>query len=407
VRTAVAALLVIASCRRGPSGPTQGVTAIAGNVVAEAGATILSHTADGTILDNQVADATGHADVQTEPGAYVTAVFPALIAPLPTTISMVTAPSPNDDSDIVLHGPPDVLVPIVVAGLTVTGPPIPGALVYSIDLGCNKQNSTTLPAIVDVIALCEGTDTNLDILVRGYDANNALLGYAAAREPIGMDQAGNAIAEFDVDTWSTTGTMVPVTQTGVTADVSLELISDTLAFDTPAITDGQALVWTGLVVDGSIATASIAGNQVASDYGTGTPSSIAFSGSDFMGSIQSPSLSLDVTLEATWPAVTFSGPDALDLHLAWQTPAVTSITWDAVMTPDTNGIAFPQLDPTTASVLGLPADPTTITGELEALDSSELSDFTDLQAAGIYANTTIVPTPTTGEIRSSLAVVNP
>ncbi len=402
MRKAVA-LIVVTACTRGASGPTQGVTAIAGNVVAESGATILSHRADGTILDDQVADATGHAAVQTEPGAYVTAVFPALIAPLPTTLAMVTAPSPNDDSDIVLHGPPDTQIQVVVAGLTVDGPGVAGALDYTIDLGCNTQTSTTFPAIVDVIAPCEGTDTNLDILARAYDGTDDLLGYAAAREPIGMDQAGNAIAEFTVGSWQTTGTMVPVTQTGITADVGLTLISDTLPFDTPAIANGEALVWDGLVVDSSIATASMTG-QTATQYAPGTPTAIAFSTADFMGSIAAPALSLDVTLDATWPAITLTGPDALDLHLMWTANGET-ITWDAVMTPDTSGIAFPQLDPTTQMVLALPVDPSAFTGLLEALDSSDLTDFSDLQAAGIYANTTIVPAPTSGEIRASSAAI--
>jgi hypothetical protein len=405
VRKAVV-VVAFAACSRGPSGPTQTVVALAGDVEPEAGATVLSHRADGTILDDQVADATGTAAVQTEPGAYITAVFPALIAPLPTTISLVSAPSPNDDSDFVLHGPPHQLVPIVVAGLTVMGPALPGALDYTVDLGCNTQMSTTLPAIVDVIGPCEGTDTNLDILVRGYDGNDALLGYAAAREPIGMDQSGNSIAELDVDTWQTTGTMVPVTQTGITADVALTLISDTLAFDTPAIANGEALVWDGLVVDSSIATASM-GGQTANQYTPGTPSAIAFSTADFMGAIAAPTLALDVTLDVAWPAITLTGPDALDLHLSWTIDGQTvqTITWDAVLPPDTSEIAFPQLDPTTQMVIALPIDPSAIAGQLSALASSDLTDFSDLQAAGIYANSTIVPTPTNGEIRASSAAV--
>jgi hypothetical protein len=405
VRKAVV-VVAFAACARGPSGPTQSVVAIAGDVEPEAGATILSHRADGTILDDQVADATGTAAVQTEPGAYITAVFPALIAPLPTTLSLVTAPSPNDASDFVLHGPPHQLVPIVVAGLTVMGPPLPGALDYTVDLGCNTQTSTTLPAIVDVIAACEGTDTNLDILVRGYDGTGALLGYAASREPIGMDQSGNAIAELDVDTWQTTGSDVAVTQTGVTADVALTLISDTLAFDTPAIANGEASVWNGLVVDSSIASATL-DTQTATQYAPGTPSAIAFSTDDFMGAIAAPTLALDVTLDVAWPAITVTGPDALDLHLSWTVDgqAITTIVWDAVLPPDTNEIAFPQLDPTTQMAIALPIDPSAIAGQLTALDSSDLTDFGDLQAAGIYANSTIVPTPTTGEIRASTAAI--
>jgi hypothetical protein len=193
--------------------------------------------------------------------------------------------------------------------------------------------------------------------------------------------------------------MVPVTQTGTTATVALDVVSDTLPFPTPAITD-QALVWNGLVVDSSVASATM-GDQVATQYAPGTPTAIAIGTPDFMGSISAPALQLDTTLDATWPALGITGPDAIDLQLAWTT--TSTIYWNAVLSPDTTQIAFPQLDPTTQEVIALPADPTTITGQLSAIDSSELSDFDDLEAAGIFANAAIVPTPTTGEIRTSSA----
>jgi hypothetical protein len=392
------AALVI-GCRSSTTGPTQGVTALAGSIVAEAGATILSHRADGTILDDQTADATGHADVQIEPGAYVSAIFPALIAPLPTTISIVTAPITSDDSELVIHGPPHATVPLVVAGLTVTGPALAGATSFTVDLGCNTQTEPSLPAIVDVIAPCEGTDTNIDILVQGFDDTQTMLGYAAAREPIGQDQAGNAIADLAVASWMTTGIMVPVTQTGTTATVELDLISDTLPFPTPAITD-QALVWNGLVVDSSVVSATM-GDQVATQYALGSPTAIAIGTTDFMGEISPAALQLDTTLDATWPALAITGPDAIALQLTWMT--TSTIFWDAVLAPDTTQIAFPQLDPTTQQVISLPTDPTTITGQLSAIDSSDLGDFDDLEAAGIFASSTIVPTPATGEIRTSSA----
>src|SRR6185503_4443065 len=116
----------------------------------EAGATVLSQRVDGTIIDDETADATGHAEVQIEPGAFVTAIFPALLDPLPTSISLVTVPITSDGSELVIHGPPHVLVPIVVAGLTVDGPALPGATQYTIDLGCTTQTAASLPAVVDV-----------------------------------------------------------------------------------------------------------------------------------------------------------------------------------------------------------------------------------------------------------------
>ena len=401
VRIAVVALLAAGCGNRSASGPTQGVTALAGPIAAEAGATVMSQRVDGTIIDAETADATGHAAVQVEPGAFVTVVFPALLDPLPTSIEMVTVPIAGDGSELVVHGPPHVLVPIVVAGLTVTGPPLAGAAQYTIDLGCNTQTSTTLPAVVDVIALCEGTDTNLDVLVRAFDASQTLLGYSAGRVPIGMDQAGNAIAELDVASWQTTGATVPVTQTGTTASVALDLISDTLRFDTPAIAD-SALVWNGLVVDSSVVTATMA-DQVTTQYAPGTPTAIALGTSDFLGTL-APGLNGDrTTLAFNWASLDESSvgsADAFDLNVSW-TNTVT-VSWDAVLPIDATAIAFPQLDSTTQEAIPPPGTgPVAV--DFAAIDSSDLTDFDALEAAGIFANGAIVATPASGEIRTSHA----
>jgi hypothetical protein len=400
VRFALLALL--AACGgHSASGPTQGVTALAGPVAAEAGATVMSQRVDGAILDVETADATGHANVQIEPGAFVTVVFPALLDPLPTSIEMVTAPIASDGSELVIHGPAHALVPIIVAGLTVTGPPLAGAAQYTIDLGCNTQTSTSLPAVVGVIAPCEGTDTNLDVLVRAFDANHTLLGYSAGRVPIGTDQAGNAIAELDVASWQTTGVTVPVTQTDTTANVALDLVADTLAFDTPPISD-TAVVWNGLVVDSSVVTATM-DQQVTTQYAPGTPAAIAIGANDFLGNL-APGLSGDrTTLAFNWASLDESavgGADAFDLDVTW-TNTVT-VTWDAVLPIDATQIAFPQLDSTTQQAIPPPGG-SPIAVDFAAIDSSDLTDFDALEAAGIFANGSIVPTPMTGEIRTSHA----
>ena len=402
VRIAVLALLVAGCGNRTATGPAQGVTALAGAVAAEAGATVLSQRVDGTIIDDETADATGHAEVQIEPGAFVTAIFPALLDPLPTSISLVTVPITSDGSELVIHGPPHVLVPIVVAGLTVDGPALPGATQYTIDLGCTTQTAASLPAVVDVIAPCEGTDTNLDVLVRGFNASHNLLGYSAGRVPIGMDQSGNSIAELDVASWQTTGAMVPVTQTGTTATVDLDLISDTLAFDTPAITDA-ASVWNGLVVDSYVVDAAM-GGQITTQLMPGTPTAIALGTGDFLGSL-SPGLTGDRTsLAFSWASLDESAvgsADAFDLNVTWTN--VASFTWDAVLPPDATQIAFPQLDPTTQEVIMLPGASGAVNVDFSAIDTSELTGFDALEAAGIFANGRIVPTPTSGEIRTSHA----
>ena len=415
MRSPVFALLVmIAGCSgRDASGPTQGVVALAGDTVAEAGATVVSHLADGTAIDEQVADATGRAEVATEAGAYVSVVFPGVLDPIPATISIVTAPATADGSDLVIHGPRHASIPLVIGALTITAPALAGATAFTIDAGCTTIAAAALPDTVDVIAPCEGTDTNLDVLVRGYDvadpATQTLLGYGAGRVPIGMDESGNSIWELDIGAWATTGAAVPVTQDGTTATVALDLVSDTLVFPTPAITD-QALVWDGLVVDASIATAAM-GSQITTQYAPAAPASIALGTGDFLGAI-APGLELvdRSTLAFQWEDLADSavgGVDAIDLHVVWTNGA--QLVWDAVLSPDTVQIAFPQLDANLQQLVPLPAATSiAVTTDFAVIDSSDLADFAALETAGIYTDgdATIVPPPTTGEIRTSHAATS-
>jgi hypothetical protein len=88
------------------------------------------------------------------------------------------------------------------------------------------------------------------------------------------------------------------------------------------------------------------------------------------------------------------------LNATW-TNTVT-VTWDAVLPIDATHIAFPQLDSTTQQAIPPPgASPIAV--DFAAIDSSDLTDFDALEAAGIFANGSIVPTPMTGEIRTTHA----
>lgn len=418
---AVVAALAGAACSHSASGTTTGVVAYAGKIEVEEGATIVSHYADGSVIDEEMADSTGRAEVKTAPGAYVSVIFPGEIVPTTPTITVVTALLPTDGADLVIHGPPHPLIFTVVAGLTVMpDTPLAGATAYTVDLGCTTTAVSAMPAFVDVIAPCEGTDTNLDVLVRGYDtadpATQQLLGYTAGRVPTGPDQAGNESAQLEFQSWSTSELTVPITQTGVSAAVSLQLISDTLPFPTPP-TDTNAYVWDNLVVDSSIVTAALGSggeSQITMQYGSGAPTAIALAASDFLPAL-SPGLTLadPSALGFTWANLSDSAlgdADTLDLHVVWDAPETGSasgpqIVWDVVAPPDSDQMEFPQLDSDLQQEVPLPTAPSssTLTVSFSAIDSPALNGYGDLQAAGIDEANAIVPLPVSGEIRTSVA----
>lgn len=394
-----APLLLLAACGGGGRGPTATVVVTAGDQPAT-GATVISHRADGSILDEQPADPVGDAQVAVEPGALVTVVFPADLGN-PTALALATVPAPAAGGEIDVTGPAAAPAPVTAGALEIDPAQPLAADRYEIRLGCATIEETSLPVAVDIASSCFGSDANLDVLVLGY-AGASLVGYAA-----GQAEFADGVATFAPDTWQTMRPAVPVTRDGVQPQVAWTLYADGLPMWSETLAD-QGLAWTGLSVT-SVAITATLGDQTASQTAlrrtAGVPPAIALGAADFLAPV-APSLVVDdpQALALHWTP-TDVGADAVDVHLAWQV-AGRPVTWDAVLPPDAGKVQFPAIDdPVVAGLVEPPDAPPT--ARLRYIDASDVTGWDALAAAGIDVADPSAPTiaapPADGEIRTSEA----
>ncbi|MEP6860202.1 MAG: hypothetical protein ABJE66_06255 [Deltaproteobacteria bacterium] len=395
MRRALFALISI-GCGGGTQGPTTDVLLLAGEIPVEPGATVISHTLEGVILDDQVTDGAGEAHVQYQSGALITAVFHRGAG-----YHVITTPA-LATGQLAIHGPPPDRAPILSNNIVITAVPI-DADEITVDMGCATATITSFPTTLDVRAQCLGSDSNLDVLVRAM-IGDAVVGYAAARLP--TDQDG--VAMLDIPAWTTTFTPIPVTQNDLGATIELDEVADGFVFTTPRApgTSVVANAWTGLVADAAHVRAQVGpatAAQTTTQITAGLPASIAFTAADFLPAATTTVALRDrAKLSFGWTAL--AAGDLTNLHATW-TPAADPITWDVVLPPDADHIAFPLLDPDQASVLAPPVGDVTLTTDLRAIDGPDTTDFASVQAAGLWLLTTtaptIVPPPLTGEIRET------
>ena len=379
----------------GPSGKTAAVFAIAGGAP-EPEATVVSHRADGTILDEELADPTGRADVTVEDGARISVVFPAA-GTQASSISIITTMAPAPGGSIDVYGPPDPQGPPTVIGTLLLEPQQPiAADAYDVALGCIVLHLPSLSQVIDVASTCAGSDANLDVLVTAT-SGGALAGYAAGRIPIAD---GGAV--FQPPQWDTTTGAIPITLDGVAPALDWVLWSDGLPFAAQPLTGTTAPVWNGLVVDGATVHATITSGptaQVTTRELAGSPTAIAFGAADFLPPI-APTLAEDPGpgLAVHWTAAS-PGADAIDLRLSWST-GMQRVVWDSVLPPDATATALPALGGT----LSAPAAPPDAL--LRYLDGPAAASFSDVAAAGIHVEdpdhpSTIVAPPSSGDIRET------
>jgi hypothetical protein len=369
------AFVILAACRGGGSdGPSIDVFALAGEVQPEAGAIVLATNVDGTQIDQQTTAGDGHASLAYEAGELVTIEFVRM-----TVTQLVTTPAPATGM-LAIHGPLADRAPIIAGALAITAPPIT-ADSFMIDLGCTQIVLPSLPATVNILATCFGTDSKIDVLVRAVQGGN-IVAYSAARVPV-VDEVGM----LDISDWTMlSDTSIPIVQNDVSAVITLDEVADGFVF--PAITGTE--VWTGLVSDQTRVHA-VAANTTTTQFTAGLPASIAFAASDFL-----PATTAQLTrTQSTFSWTAFGVGDLTNLHAAW-----SMFTWDAVLPPDSTTIGFP--DPSIA----VPADG--VTTSLRAIDGPDTQSFDDVQAAGIRiqgpTGATIVPPPTAGEVRETNAL---
>jgi hypothetical protein len=389
VRWPFAFALLTACGGSGDDGPTTRVLVLAGEIQAEAGAVVISHAADGTVIDQQVTDGSGHALLHTAPDALVTAVYQR------DTIQVVTTPA-LATGELVIRGPKPAKAPIIAAALAITAPAIDADEIVA-DLGCTTVRIVALPDTIDVAAACLGTDSKLDVLVRATvgTAPEAIVGYAAARVPV-VDGVGM----LDIPVWETAPTPIPVTANDLGAALELDEISDGFVHATPPGTT-QLNAWTGLVADASRVQAQVGfttAAQTTTEYGVGLPDSVGFPAAAFLPAATTRVALHDrAKLTFSWDALAIG--DVTDFQAVWM-PATKVIRWDVVLPPDGSAVAFPQLDPDLAAVLAPPVGDVLLTTNLRAIDGPETTDFASVQAAGLWvdrgASSTIVPPPATG-----------
>ncbi len=398
---------VLFGCRSGDTGPTTRVLALAGDIQVEAGATVLTHAADGTLIDRQITDGTGHVELLTQPGALVTVIYAR-----PETIEVITTPA-LETGELAIHGPVPAKAPIIAGALALTAPAIT-ADAFEIDLGCTTVAVDAFPATVDVAAACLGSDPQIDVLIRAtlQSPNDSLAGYFAARVPV-VDGVGM----LDIPAWEVTPAAIPITQNDLGALVEVDEVADGFIYPAPAGVD-HATAWTGLVAESSRVQAQVGfttAGQTTTRIVPGVPDSIAFAASDFMPALDTHVALRDrAKLVFAWTAPAVG--DVLDFEASWM-PAAKQIRWDAVLPPDADQIAFPvldaALDPDLAALLAPPLGDIALQTDLRAIDGPDTADFASLQAGGLWlldpsgatssatSGATIVPPPVAGEVRQA------
>ena len=372
----LAVILLVAACTRGSTQGSRTVTVIAlAGEREEAGALIVSHAADGHVIDQVSTDAVGNAEVGVDDGALISVMFTDA-----SRTSVLTTAAIGDE--LIVHGPARERPPLVAGVLQVAGPAAPMATSYDVQLGCAAVARTTLPAIVDVAACSMGMDTQLDVLVRALDADT-LLGYSAGRIPM-ID----GVARLDIASWETALTPIEVTQDGVNAYVDLDELADGLPFRTPT-TGAAGGAWTGLVAEQSRITATldpINPRRVTVREVGGVPTSIALAAGDFL-----PELALSTTIVAVepltiaWDAGGFPA-DVVRVHARWEPAGSTTRDWIAVLPPDATTVTVP------AAALGTSEPPIEVT--LSYAESSVADAFA---ALGIYWT----DAPRSGELKTT------
>ena len=380
--------------------------------------TIVSHSPDGDVVDMAVADPTGRADIGIDDDSLVSAIFPAEIVKVTPVISVITTVAPTDGSELTFHGPrSDKAPPLIVGVLQLDGRNLNSADYFNVSLGCVTVRVDSLPAIIDVSSCNMGSDQNLDVLVRGYhDVNGVpqLDGYGAGRATM-----VNGAAMLDVQSWSTTGPAVAVTQTGVQAALSWTMRVDGLDFLSEPM-GAAPYSYTGLMVDTTFVDALVPaphGGRITTRPFMGTPTAIALSDADFLPALEP--VPVAPTIEPArieWGASTIAA-DALHVHVQWAVgvkvsgivpPGPHLVVWDSVLPTDATGVTLPRLDGDLKTAVAPPnIDPAYV--ELRALESSSVDGFAAVVAAGIRAEETthasrILEAPEGGQVRVALSV---
>lgn len=358
--------------------------------VPQAGAIVVSHRPDGSLIETVHVDAAGRASAAVEDDSFVTAIYPD--DGISTRLYTVAVAGHADE--LTIHGPALIVASAIVGRLDVTAPTDASADGYQIRLACagfdtNPPNSSlfgpqTWPISIDVPAACLGNDGRIPVIVTA-STNHAPIAYAA-----GMATLVNGVATLDVTAWTTYAANVPVHASDPTAKFDWTLWIDGLPF-TDSISNG-GLRWDGLSVDRTTIHATRGGalsGQSTERNVAGVPEAIAFGDADFPAAIPGA-----LALDGAPTKVGVGHP----LHFSWQSSSVAAdvvalytgyltyaeqktVMWSVSLPPDATEFTTPLYEGPFAMV-GPRDDPD---NALQRIDSPDAYGFDDVLAAGIYA----------------------
>jgi hypothetical protein len=349
------------ACRRSPAGPTLDVAVFAGDAPL-AGATVVSYRSNGAEIDLQSTDPTGRVALAVAPDALIGIGFGSAGG----VAQYATLPVPSGIAELDVHGPPAQGVSTIAGVVTVAPQQAIAADAYDVELGCAIRRVTALPATIEVPSPCQGSDTDLDVVVIAY-ASGAIIGWAstavAQTGPLPFD-AGDAL--FAPATWQPPPTPTIANDAGAT--LAWAVTVDGLPYAAPPGTD-----W-GLATDGAklVATLGSGDTSQVTSFAQYEPDVVA---ADFLAPI-APSLALDdrATLALHGGACDPSTSAATNVRVTWN--AGTAVVWDVVMPPGPIAAAFPP------AFDAPPAGAQLVT--IERCVIADLATFDALVAAGVY-----------------------
>jgi hypothetical protein len=408
-------VLVTGACRDNSDAGSRTIDVLAfAGKLPEPGVTVVSHTVDGDVIEQVIADAVGHAQVGVDDDSLVSVVFPGAISEITPIVSVVTTAAPADGIELSVYGPSrSGPPPLVVGALELDGPNLSGAKYFDVDVGCATVRVTQLPEFIDIGACSMGSDQELDVLVRAYhDVGGdppapVFDGYAAGRA-----RMADGHAVFDLPAWQTTGAPITLALSDVQPILSWTLYADGVPFGEGQLAPSP-FAYANLAVDRTQITAvlpAIGAARYTDLFTTGVPQQIALSETDFLAGLDlSTEIASTSPLAMRWDAAS-SGVDAINLHVTWQpahagvVPLSHRVIWDAVLPPDATSASLPRLDGDLGATLAGADALNQVDVLLRHIDSAELADFAALQAAGIHAEetiqaSTIVPRPAAGNVR--------
>jgi hypothetical protein len=401
-------LFAIAACTATPLDQRSTVVVKEGSEP-RAGATVITHRANGEVIDKAITDAQGRAELRTEVGAHVTAYLrrtppgPADAPPYPPSASLaVTTMAPESGTELVLSGP--VFNPTPTAGTLTISSSHPLVADYQIELGCTRAYVHRLPVTIEIPIACLGTDTNLDVLIRAWapqpDRNGVYpaLGYSAARVAM-----ANGVAELDAAVWDTTTGTIPVDLVGVDPNMGIALRSDGLEFDGGLLkgTSGRASIeiphgfaFDGITVRSWLYSNGLSGVQMGSMIRdvVGAPSAVHIEAGDFLNAVVPVG---GPSRDSTTPSLHWSST-GVDADAVYINSDLGGVGWIVVMPPEAGETTLPEFQ---LDKFGFRTG-----GSATYYDATDLHGFSEFVAQGLHFEVTLpmrgrLIIPPSGELR--------